>query len=108
MNLTHPDLTTRAHAALENATLQTALKRATTTFIQKRRDVVATTPDWEMLRQRGRQIKEHTIQNLDYYLEQLVEKVTALGSKVYWASTGDDVSRYIIELARAHGVSSVV
>ena len=53
-------------------------------------------------------MKEHTINNLDYYLEQLVEKVQSHGGRVYWARTGDDVSRYIIELARARGVKSVV
>ena len=104
----HPDLTARSHAALEDATLQTALKRATTTFIEKRRGAVAGVPDWEALRVRARQVKEHTIENLDYYLEQLVEKVTGLGGKVYWAKTGDDVCRYVIELARARGVESVV
>jgi len=31
-----------------------------------------------------------------------------MAGKVFWARTGDDVSRYIIELARARGVRSVV
>ena len=104
----NPDLTTRSHVALEDATLQTALKRATTTFIEKRRQAVAGVPEWERLRERARQVKAHTIAHLDYYLEQLAEKVTELGGQVYWAKTGDDVCRYIIELARARGVTSVV
>lgn len=57
---------------------------------------------------RARQVKEHTINHLDYYLEQLVEKVEAQLGNVFWAHTGEDVSRYIIELARARGVTSVV
>src|SRR4030095_4577144 len=56
----------------------------------------------------ARQVKEHTINNLDYYLEQLVEKFTELGGQVFWARTGEDVNRYIIELAKARGVRSVV
>jgi len=108
MSLSNPNLTERSHAALENSVLQGALKAATTTFIERRRDAITSVADWEALRQRARQVKEHTINNLDYYLEQVVEKVEALGGKVFWARTGDDVSRYIIELARARGVKSVV
>src|SRR5882672_10280314 len=108
MNLPNPDLTQRSHDALENTVLQGALKAATTTFIERRRDAITSVSDWEGLRQRARQVKEHTINNLDYYLEQLVEQVEARGGTVHWAKTGDDVSRYIIELARARSVKSVV
>src|SRR6266705_4552225 len=108
MHAENPDLTGRSHAALEDPILQGALKNATTLFIDRRADAITSVPDWEGLRQRARQVKEHTINNLDYYLEQVVEKVEALGGKVFWARTGDDVSRYIIELARARGVKSVV
>ncbi len=108
MAIPNPDLTQRSHAALENDVLQGALKAATNTFIERRREAITSVTDWEALRQRARQVKEHTINNLDYYLEQLVERVEAHGGKVFWAKTGDDVSRYIIELARAREVTSVV
>src|SRR5689334_4209008 len=98
MNQANTDLTMRSHAALEDATLQSALKGLTTIFGERRRHTLATEADWEALRQRARQVKEHTINHLDYYLEQLVEKVTELGGKVFWANTGDDVCRYVIEL----------
>jgi L-lactate dehydrogenase complex protein LldF len=104
----NPDLSQRSHTALENDILQGALKRATTTFIERRREAITSVPDWEALRRRARQVKEHTIDHLDYYLEQLVKQVTAHGSAVYWARTGEDVCNYIIELARARGVKSVV
>src|SRR6202140_4721120 len=108
MSLPNPNLTQRSHAALENDVLQGALKAATTTFIERRREAITSVSDWEALRQRARQVKEHTINHLDYYLEQLVTRVEAHGGKVYWARTGEDVSNYIIELARARGVKSVV
>jgi L-lactate dehydrogenase complex protein LldF len=108
MNLPNPDLTERSHAALENDLLQGALKRATTLFIDRRAEAITSVTDWEALRQRARKVKEHTINNLDYYLEQLVEKVEAHGGKVYWAKTGADVSNYIIDLARSRGVKAAV
>src|SRR5260370_20610352 len=103
-----PDLTQRSHAALEDDILQGALKRATTSFIARRREGISSVTDWEALRQRARRVKEHTINHLDYYLEQLVAKVEEHGGKVFWAKIGDDVNNYIIELARARGVKLVV
>src|SRR5713226_5051796 len=108
MSVPNPNLTQRAHVALKNDVLQGALKRATTSFIEKRREAVTSMPEWEALRQRARMVKEHTINHLDYYLEQLVEKVEAHGGKVYWARSGDDVNNYIIELAKTRGVKSAV
>jgi L-lactate dehydrogenase complex protein LldF len=108
MTLLDRDLTERSHVALEDTILQGALKRATDTFIDRRREAITSVPDWEALRTRARQVKEHTINNLDYYLEQLVEKVEAHGGKVFWARTGEEVSKYIIDLAQQRGVKSVV
>ena len=108
MTHSNSDLAGRSHAALEDPILQSALKRATDTFIERRRDAVGSVSDWQGLRARAREIKHHTIEYLDYYLEQLVSKVTAHGGTVYWARTGDEVSRYIVALARDRGVSSAV
>ena len=108
MTLLDPNLTERSHTALEDTILQGALKRATDTFIDRRREALTSVLDWEALRRRARLVKEHTINNLDYYLEQLVENVEAHGGKVHWAKTGDEVSKYIIDLAQARGVKSIV
>lgn len=108
MNSENSDLTGRSHAALDDSVLQGALKNATHLFIDRRREAVKSVSDWEGLRVRARQVKEHTINHLDYYLEQLVENVTKLGGAVFWASTGADVNRYIIDLAQARGVNAIV
>src|SRR2546423_11295510 len=106
MNHAEQDLAGRSHAALEDAVWQTALKSATDTFISRRREAVAGVPEWQALRARARRVKEHTINNLDYYLEQLAEKVREHGGHVYWAGTGEGRGRYCIELSRARGVTS--
>ena len=108
MSRHEPDLAGRSHAALGDPVLQRALGNATATFIERRRQSVATVADWQALRERARLVKEHTVNHLDYYLERLVEKVTELGGHVHWASTGEDVCRYVVGLARARGVKTVV
>ena len=68
----------------------------------------AATHNWEELRAKGRAIKWHTINNLDYYLELLEERVTANGGKVYFANDDAEAREYVIGVARAHGVKTVI
>jgi len=49
------NLTQRSHDALENTVLQGALKAATDTFIERRRDAITSVSDWkDCVNARGR------------------------------------------------------
>ena len=41
---------------------------------------------WEEWREEARQIKIHTLDHLDYYLELLYDNVTAAGGQVHFAA----------------------
>ena len=99
----------KIQTTLADGKLQLAIYTATGRLIEKRRKAITPEgcPDYQELRTHANAVKRHTIDHLDYYLEQLAEKVATLGGQVYWAHTGDDVNRYIIELARARGVKLV-
>src|SRR5690625_1850789 len=56
--------------------------------------------DWEEWRNAGEEIRSHTLENLDFYLDQLSEKVAERGGHVYFAQTAEDANRYIQEVAR--------
>lgn len=56
--------------------------------------------DWEEWRNAGEEIRSHTLANLDFYLDQLSEKVAEKGGHVYFAKTAEDANRYIQEVAR--------
>jgi L-lactate dehydrogenase complex protein LldF len=96
--------------ALSNGQLQQALAKATTKFTAAREEAAFSLGlnEWEDLRQRAREVKEHTLLNLDYYLEQFATNVERLGGHVFWASDAEDANRYIINLARSRGVSLAV
>jgi L-lactate dehydrogenase complex protein LldF len=94
-------------AAVRNKTLQTRL-RVLTGFTVKRNLMFAELPDGEALRDRARQIKEHTIGNLDAYLCQFEENVVRLGGTVHWARTGKEARAIVLELARKNNVKRVV
>ena len=58
-------------------------------------------PDWQELRQHAHDIKEHTLDHLDSYLEELERNVEARGGKVIWAIDGSRSLRFIQNLARS-------
>jgi L-lactate dehydrogenase complex protein LldF len=95
--------------ALGDAQLQRALSAATTRFMMGRGLAIAAMGDeWERLRERARAIKEHSINNLDYYLDQFATNVERAGGRVFWARDAEEANRYVAELARERGASLAV
>lgn len=96
--------------ALANGQLQQALSKATTKFTAARAQAVSKlgADDWEVMRERARAVKEHTITHLDYYLEQFAANVERLGGRVFWARDAEEANHYIVTLARQRGVQLVV
>src|SRR2546423_14692888 len=84
-----------AHEAVGNQTLRGNLRHATHTIRAKRAKAVAELSDWALLREAGKQIKDHTLRHLDRYLLQLEESVTAAGRTVHWAADRDEGNRSV-------------
>ncbi|MCP5149834.1 MAG: iron-sulfur cluster-binding protein [Ectothiorhodospiraceae bacterium] len=76
-------------------------------FVGKRASAVAAVPEWEQLRAAGREIKEHTLAHLDWYLERFEAKVRENGGHVHWASTAEEACRIVVDLCRAAGARRV-
>ena len=78
--------------ALADAKLQTFLKRSMGTFDEARLDAIEeiTPQRWEEMRDRAREIKRHTMDNLDYYLELLHERVSKNGGQVHFARDAEE------------------
>ncbi len=66
---TSPAFKDNATKALANAGLQKALARSGPSFIARRAAAVAGLPEFEALRDEARDIKNHALANLDFYLE---------------------------------------
>jgi L-lactate dehydrogenase complex protein LldF len=95
--------------ALANSQLQKALSNATTKFTLARKAAVANVGDeWEELRDRAREIKEHAVANLDRYLDEFSGNVERLGGNVFWARDGQEANSFITGLARERGVKLAV
>ena len=96
--------------ALADDNLQSAMGRAIGHFDQARQAAIEElTPElWERYRQRGQEIKSHTIENLDYYLGLLAQRVEGNGGVVHFATDTREATDIVLELARTRGVKSVV
>jgi L-lactate dehydrogenase complex protein LldF len=91
----------QAKRALKNVNLQNALIRTKSHFIDKRRAAVNALPEFDALRQRARDIKEHTLAHLDFYLEQFEKQVHASGGQLHWADTPQAARDQIVSICQA-------
>ncbi|MBI4773296.1 MAG: iron-sulfur cluster-binding protein [Deltaproteobacteria bacterium] len=98
----------RYQAALNDAQLQKGVSAATRLLVSMREKTVAEIPDWQALRERGRAIREHTLDHLDGCLETLEQSVTRQGGHVFWAKDDEAARRYVLDLALSRGVKTIV
>src|SRR5437016_2021039 len=56
--------------------------------------------DWEMARQAAAETKFEAINHLDRYVTEFVETLEARGTKVHWASTGQQAREIILAIIR--------
>jgi L-lactate dehydrogenase complex protein LldF len=96
-----------AHRALADAGLQRALARSGPSFIARRTAAVAALPEFERLRDVARDIKNHTLAHLDFYLEEWEAKVLASGGRVHWCATADEARDAVLAICRAANARTV-
>ena len=93
-------------AALGDSKLQLAIYSATGRLAERRRETL--TEDFQELRQYAHDVKKHTLDHLDFYLEQMEKNVEARRGKVIWAKDGAEACEFIQKLARDRGVKVIV
>lgn len=107
MQVTSARFKTNAREALADAPLQRALENLRAGFPGKRARAVARMPEFEQLRDAGRDIKNHTLAHLDHYLEVFEQQVSARGGTVHWAADAAEAREIILGICRAGGARTV-
>jgi L-lactate dehydrogenase complex protein LldF len=107
MQITSPAFKDNAYEALHDAQLQKAMGNVRTGFIDKRRKAAEGLPEFELLRDSARDIKDHTLEHLDLYLEAYEAKVTASGGHVHWAESAEDARRIVLDICRKANARTV-
>ena len=85
-----------------------AITTATDVFYSKRAALVDEVPEWEDLREEARRIRNHVLDNLDYYLAQFAENAEKAGSHVYFAQTDKEAVQQVIEIFENRGAQKMV
>lgn len=93
---------------LDNSQLRINLRNATATIRSKRASVVNEIQDWEAVRERGRRIKDHSLENLDSLLIELQDSVESRGGKVHFAATANEANEIIASIVGSHGAQKVI
>ncbi len=105
---TAPAFPMAAKAMLGDAQLRKNVRHATDVIQAKRAVVVGEMPDWQQLREAGKQIREHTMEYLDFYLEEFEANCTRAGGVVHWARDAAEARQILVELVKASGSNEVI
>jgi L-lactate dehydrogenase complex protein LldF len=97
---TAPAFKENARKALANPVLQSALSIDRPRFVDKRRKAKDRLPEFDLLRDQARDIKNHTLAHLDLYLEAYEARVKEQGGEVHWASAPGEARDIVLGLCR--------
>lgn len=98
----------RAGLALNNEFLRSAVRFTTERLRNGKQAATAEHGNWDDWRERGRQIRLHTIAHLDYYLNAFAENARANGAFVHFAETAAEAVDIALTIAKHKAASSVV
>jgi len=107
VKLTSPAFKENATRALGDRDLRQALAALEENFGGRRAQAVGRLPEFDRLRDQARDIKDHVLANLDYYLERFEETLTRQGGQVHWCETPEDARQTILALCRSAGARTV-
>lgn len=93
---------------IANPTLAEAYRSSTLRLFTHRQKAIAEVPGFDRLRDLGREIKRHTIENLDHYLDRFADNVERNGGTVHWAATAADVCRIVVHIVQRAAEAEVV
>src|SRR5882757_7188192 len=105
---TAPAFPMAAKTALGDVQLRKNVRHATDVIQAKRARVVGEMPDWQELREAGKQIRQHTMENLDFYLEEFEANCTRAGGVVHWARDAAEARQIIVDLVKGVGAEEVI
>ncbi|PLS16434.1 iron-sulfur cluster-binding protein [Bacillus sp. M6-12] len=88
----------RVETGINNAFMRSAVSSAQERLHGRRLAAAEELGNWEEWRNHSEEIRQHVLENLDYYLLQLSENVSKKGGHVFFAETAEEASTYIKEV----------
>ncbi len=98
----------RSKSALNDEFLRKAVKFTTERLRAGKHTASAEQGDWEVWRERGRQIRLHTIAHLDYYLHLFADNARKNGVHVHFAADAGEAAAIAAAIAKKKQAKTVV
>lgn len=108
MTMYNPTVDQRVDKALADDFLRLATRRATDRLRNNKHKAAEELGSWEEWRNAGASIRHHVIENLDYYLLQLIQQTEKRGVQVHLAKTPQDAVAVVREIVRKHNAKNVI
>ncbi|WP_077306560.1 LutB/LldF family L-lactate oxidation iron-sulfur protein [Terribacillus halophilus] len=80
---------------MEDTFMRGAVAGAQERLRTRRLDAAEELGNWEEWRSHGEEIRQHTLDNLDYYLQELSENLQKRGGHVFFAATAEEANDYV-------------
>ncbi len=107
MEPTTSDFKSGARKALADEPLQNVMGALGAIFPALRANAAKRLPEFEALRDQAKEIKDHALRNIDFYLEKFESKVVETGGTVHWCRTPEDARQAILGICRLVGAETV-
>ncbi len=98
----------RVDKGINNEFMRMAVAGAQERLRTRRLDAAEELGNWEDWRSLGEEIRQHTLENLDYYLQQLSENVVKRGGHVFFAQTAEEANEYISNVVKKKNAKKIV
>ncbi|WP_100399976.1 LutB/LldF family L-lactate oxidation iron-sulfur protein [Bacillus sp. FJAT-44742] len=108
MKIGEKDFFGRVEDGIQNSFMRKAVAGAQERMQDRREKASEELGDWEKWRELGEEIRSHTLENLDYYLEQLAENLSSRGGHVFFAQTPEEANDYIKKVAQTKEAKKIV
>ena len=97
----------RSTQALDDGFVRGAIARANASFQASRAKAIGSMPDWEELRERGREIKHRALEELPRALEEFERQLLARGGHVNWCEDAVAARDTVLSIVRGVGAKLV-
>ena len=89
-----------AHESLARPEVRQRMDRSSSYLTGVRDQAVSELGNFEELREHYKNVKDHTLENLDHYLRQYEEQVVMHGGHVHWASDAAELNDIVLRICR--------
>ncbi len=97
-----------AHDALQQPERVVNRRHLGTFMPQRRTASVDEFGDFDALRTHVSQIRTHTLDHLDHYLDRYIEQARNNGNQVHFATDGDSLNRIVLDICKRHDARKIV